>query len=115
MRCVGAGDGRILLVEISVKFGIRIILEHKETSSGDDGSPSACDGTPSGSEGRQTDEIASGNEGRGGISGTVGRSGKEGSVCRFESVGKDRIDGRCRDLLFQSRRLGSYRLRQHVF
>ena len=58
----------MVLVEISVKFGIRIPPGDKEAPSGDDGSSSACDDTPSGSEGRRKDAITSGNEGTGDIS-----------------------------------------------
>ena len=78
----------MLVAEISVKSGI-IPPGDKETTSK---APSGDDGSPSGTEGRQKDAIASGNEGRRGGSGTVGKLGKEGRDGRF--VGKFRIDGR---------------------
>ena len=85
----------MLVVEISVKFGIippRDEETTSETPSRDNGSPSACDGTPPGTEGRRKDAIASGNEGRRGGSGTVGKLGREGRDDRL--VGRFRIDGR---------------------
>ena len=100
-RCFGAGDSRMLLVEISVKFDSRIPSGDKETPSGDNGPPSTCDGTLSDSEGRRKDVMVSGNEGTGGISKTVG------SVGRFGSDDNDGIDGSCRVPVVSASKVGT--------
>ena len=82
------GDDRMLVAEISVKFGM-IPPRDKETTSE---APSGDDGSPSGTEGRRKDAIALGNEGRSGGSGTVGKIGREGRDGRL--VGRFGIDGR---------------------
>ena len=69
----------------------------------DNKSPSACNGTPSGNEGRQKDAVASGSEGTEDSSGIEGSSGTLGIVCIAGIEGSCRVFG----FLFQLSRLES--------
>ena len=99
----------MLLVVISVKLGI-IPPDNKETASEipsrDDGCPSAYNGTPSETEGRQKDAIALDNECRGGVYWTVGRSEKKRRVGRVGIDGNDGIDDSCRVLSVSVSKVG---------
>ena len=99
------GDGRILVAEISKKFGLIPPGDKESTSeapSGDKESPSGDNKSPSGTKDRQKEAISSGIEGgrarsgrvgKSGISGREGRDGRSGRVGRL--IGKSGIDGSC--------------------